>query len=262
MEKEHDWLPPMSLSPQILVACDFDGTLSSLTDHPSAAVLHPAATKALQKLAALHPQAHLALISGRSLADLSQRLPLQVPALILSGNHGLEISGTGLDWVHPQAHAARPHLDLLKSYLQGILQSFTGAEIEDKGLSITLHYRRLSAEQRTHLIAQVGSHPIPPGLQRHEGKQILEFRPHVDWHKGRALHRIMTHLGIPHHATVYLGDDTTDEDAFRELGSTGITLRVGPADRPTLARFRTDDPADAAHFLDAIATALTAHRSR
>lgn len=246
----------MRQAPRLLIVSDFDGTLSELVDRPEQAALHADAPRVLKKLAALYPRVRLGFLSGRMLADLARRLDLDGEGIILGGNHGVELSGAGLDWTHPACLAARPRLEALAAELRKAAGGVSGVTIEDKGVSITLHYRRVSAARRPALHALIDALALPAGIQRHAGKSIIEFRPQIDWHKGRALRRIMQRLGMPASTVVYLGDDLTDEDAFRVLRSTGITVHVGPSSATSLARLHAHDPGDAVKFLKALADML------
>ena len=85
---------------------------------------------------------------------------------------------------------------------------------------------------------------------------FVKFRPAVDWNKGRAIRQIAADLKIPHEAVVFLGDDVTDEDAFRELGPASTTIHVGSAVSPSLAQLNAGTPCDVAEFLRAISGGL------
>lgn len=238
--------------PRLLITSDFDGTLAPIVDHPELAVLHPDAPPVIEALLRLHPRVRVAIVSGRSLADLRGRLAIRQEALILAGNHGLEMSGAGLDWVHPEAVALRGRYDMLAVALRKIAARFDGAEVEDKGLSLTLHHRRVAADQVEALHQMVDQIGVPAGIRRASGKMILEFRPDVAWHKGSILRRIQDRLGMPAAATIYLGDDVTDEDAFCKLPEPGLTVHVGNGDTPSAARFQASDPRDAVQLLATI----------
>lgn len=237
---------------RILVASDFDGTLSPLVDHPGEAVLCPEAPAVLARLAAMHPRVMLAFLSGRSLADLASRLGPAVEHAILAGNHGLELRGAHLDWIHPSAFTARPCLERLIAQLAPGVKDFAGVELEDKGASLTLHYRRMDVALFPRLRTVVATLTLPDQVRMHEGKKVFEFRPQVEWNKGYAMRRILRSIDLSDDAVVFLGDDATDEDVFRELGPTAITVHVGSATASSHARLNAHDPADAIHFLDAL----------
>lgn len=241
---------------RILVASDFDGTLSPLVDYPGDAVLCPEAPAVLARLAAMQPQVRLAFLSGRSLVDLASRLGPAVDNAILAGNHGLELRGAHLDWIHLAAFSARPHLEVLMEQLAPGFGDFAGVELEDKGASLTLHYRRMDEADYPQLRAFIDAIVLPDQVRMHEGKKVFEFRPQVEWNKGFAMRRILRRINLPEDAVVFLGDDATDEDVFRELGSAAITVHVGSATAPSHARLNAHDPADAVRFLDALASSF------
>jgi trehalose-phosphatase len=253
-ERLGELTPQVTRHSRILVASDFDGTLSPLVDHPGEAVLCPEAPAVLARLAAMHPHVMLAFLSGRSLADLASRLGPAMDHAILAGNHGLEIRGAHLDWIHPSAFTARPDLEGLIKRLATGIGDFAGVELEDKGASLTLHYRRMDARELPKLRAIVDALALPDEVRMHEGKKVFEFRPQVEWNKGYAMRRILTGIDLSDDAVVFLGDDATDEDVFRELGPTAITVHVGSASVPSHARLNANDPADAVHFLDVLAS--------
>ncbi|MFZ2281511.1 MAG: trehalose-phosphatase [Prosthecobacter sp.] len=245
-------------APSVLIASDFDGTLAQIMDCPSRAVLSSEAQMVIKSLATLHPRVRLAFLSGRSLADLASRLPIAQENIVLAGNHGLEMSGAGLDWMHPSSAQNRPQIEALVTQLQSLAGGIEGAMIEDKGLGLTLHYRGVASADLPRLHAAVLQMVLPAGIRRADGKKVVEFRPQVDWHKGHALRRIQQHFDIASESTVFLGDDVTDEDAFRELNSRGITLHVGLESAASFAGLHARHPEDAVQFLRAVSLMLGA----
>lgn len=248
-----DVLSGLRSSQRILVASDFDGTLSPLVEHAGDAAILPAAAEAVKGLLALHPRVRLAFLSGRSVSDLTKRLGTLSDHVILSGNHGLELRGGGLDWDHPVCTAVRPLLESLMMDLRSRTEGIPGVELEDKGASLTVHYRRADAREVTALREILTEIEVPPSIRVHQGKMIVEFRPGVSWNKGRAIRRIMNHLDTNDESVVYLGDDVTDEDVFKELSSAAVTVHVGDAPEHSAAAYHALDPADAAAFLRALA---------
>jgi trehalose-phosphatase len=198
----------------------------------------------------------LAFLSGRSLQDLEPRLGIVPDNVILAGNHGLEVRGARMDWLHPACVAARPQLAGLAAGLQESLGAIAGVELEDKGASLTLHYRRMATTDLPALRKIVDELVMPGQLRMHKGNKVFEFRPRVNWNKGLAIRRIMRRFEIPDEAVVYLGDDLTDEDVFRELESSAITIHVGPGSDHSSARLNADDPTDAVAFLKILASSI------
>ncbi len=233
-----------------LLFLDFDGTLAPIVDFPEDAAL-PSKTREILTTLCGQEQVRLAVISGRSLVDLKQRTGLGnlMNNVIYAGNHGLEIEGPGLHFGEPSAERSRPKLIEITARLSAQLLSIPGAQVEDKGLSASVHYRRVPdefvAEVRRHAEAVIAS--SNGRFVMKEGNKIYEIRPNVPWHKGAAVNWIGTALGMQRDLAVYIGDDTTDEDAFSALPD-GVTIKVGPA-AATSANYFVDNTEDVQHFL-------------
>ena len=242
-------------NPRILIGCDFDGTLAPLVSHADDAEL-PAATRVvLQRLAAL-PGVSLAFISGRSLLDLQQRIV--VAGALYAGNHGLEMTGAdGSPVLAPGAEEGLPALRRVKSLLSPCITQMPGVWIEDKELTLSVHYRladeSLHAEiEQVVRLAVAGTIPVVV----RPAKCIWEIRPLIDWDKGMALKQFMKLQQVSASATAYMGDDVTDGDAFRELPD-GWTFWVGDGAGPT-ARATLRDPQDCAALLEWMAEVRSA----
>lgn len=241
---------------RILIASDFDGTLSPLVAQREIAVLETGAAAVLARLAALQPRAKLAFLSGRQLEDLTPRLGLNPDQAVFAGNHGLEIRGARMDWSHPSRFSTRSDLESLITTISIGITHLSGVDLEDKGASLSLHYRQMPAENHPKLREFVSGLFIPKTIRTHEGKMVFEFRPSVEWNKGFAIRRIIRRLDLQDDAVIFLGDDATDEDVFRELGAGALTIHVGPANQPSHAHLNAEDPADVVKFLEALAWLL------
>lgn len=201
----------------------------------------------------------LGVISGRTLADVRGRV--DIAGIAYAGNHGMEIEGPGISRVHPEAAAARPHLDQVARELGAMLDPFPGAWLEEKGLTLSLHYRALAGEHAAPLIADVEERVSSrPDLHLTRGKMVLEVRPRVDWHKGRAALFLLDQLNPPPGAPVlYFGDDTTDEDAFvalRDWRGEGEGVLVADSVPPaSAARSYLRSPAEVGEQLVTLAAA-------
>lgn len=208
---------------KFLFLLDFDGTLSSFVRQPGLARLSPGLRDMLMRLAK-QPRAIVAVVSGRALDDVRRRVNLK--GLYYAGNHGLEIRGPGLSFTHQEAKALRPALMLLARRLRRALVSYKGARVENKGLSLSVHFRNVAVERRTALSQILKTSPAARGPVRwRRGHLVWEALPLVDWHKGKAAMWLLKRLGpaVP----IALGDDTTDEDMFRAARLTGLAVRVG-----------------------------------
>ena len=234
----------------ILLLLDFDGTLSEIAPIPEEAVLRPGNAALLEKLAR-HPKCTVGVISGRALDDVSRKVG--VPGLVYAGNHGLEIDGPGLQYLHPDVAAALPAIAQSAGEMDRALANVPGAFVENKTLTLTVHYRRTPAEHHD-AVASVFHDAAQPlvsaGLCRvTAAKSALELRPAVDWDKGRALTLIRGRLAADAFP-IYIGDDATDEDAFRAAQAAGgVGIFVGPPDADTSAHWRLDAPANVTEAL-------------
>lgn len=246
-----DVLSRVSRAPSLLVGLDFDGTLTPIVDRPEDAALAPAAHRALERLAA-RPRVVVAVVSGRRWSDVSGRVGL--PGVIVAGNHGMEIRGLGLHFAEPTASALRPALAVLVAALRRALREVPGVVVEDKGLSVSVHYRQAAPENIAAVLGSVEAvlrwHGASFRLTR--GHCVFEVRPRVDWHKGHALRWIRGHCGLPSPLAIFAGDDETDEDAFRDL-TDGITVRVGES-AGSAATYAIAGPASVVRFLELLAT--------
>src|SRR5580693_992783 len=221
-------------APHILLFLDFDGTLAPIVEDPGMARM-PTETREALSLIALDPKISLAIISGRALSDL--RLRVGLDNLIYAGNHGLEINGPGLAFIEPVAAERLKALGELSRHLRERLRDIPGAEVENKVLSASIHFRRVTAGRIAEIRKAVNDAVIfdDNPFQITEGRKVLEIRPRVAWDKGRAVRWIQQTLGMNGALSVYLGDDSTDEEAFLALPE-GITINIGKA-KETCAQY-------------------------
>jgi len=220
-------LPPVlnsiEASDKLLLCLDFDGTLAPIVDDPKAAEMPAETEQAIDRLASKQ-DIEVAIISGRSLASLRARVE---PDVTLAGNHGLEIERGETEWVHPDVARHRDQLDQVCRTIEQRLIEQSGVFLENKGITATVHYRRAPAgtEQPLRETIQDVTSTVP-GLVVTEGKCIFEIRPDVSWNKGNAVEKLLEESGTD--LALYLGDDDTDEDAFRVLAGTNhIGIVVG-----------------------------------
>jgi trehalose-phosphatase len=238
---------------------DFDGTLSAIVEDPDAAVLPEATRGVLERLAELGT---VAIVSGRGLEDVRRRA--EVPGVLLVGSHGFEIlAPSGRRIEQPEALGQLPKLDAAFRELEPALAPISGVRVERKRFAIAAHYRRNAAagpEVERAVRAVAGRHP---GLSVSGGKKVFELRPAMDWDKGAAVRWLLKELGHEDAVPLYVGDDVTDEDAFRALGDRGIGIVVlGEADRPTWAGYSLAGPDEVRSFLARLAELAESGRIR
>ncbi len=245
--------PRLRAARSLALFLDFDGTLVSFRNDPGRAALPPSLRRILLGISADENRI-VAIVSGRERADLQARVGL--PGLIYAGNHGLEISGPGFIFIEPTAVGYRECLQKLAEALVPRLKNIEGTWVEDKGLTVSVHWRQAAAERAeevrriVHGALENTSHPFLLTT----GDKVYDIRPRVYWHKGSAVHWIRERLGKQDALTVYLGDDATDEDAFAALPD-GITIKVGEATE-TAAVYHLRDLEDVERFLEWLANSL------
>ncbi|MHB9286512.1 trehalose-phosphatase [Halobacteriales archaeon Cl-PHB] len=223
----------LAASPGVLLGLDFDGTLAPIDADPDAPTLDPETAPALQRLAT-HPAARVAVVSGRQVEDLVDRVGLQ--DLTYAGNHGLERRRNGRTETLPAARRYRPAIARVVQHVTDRLGSVPGWELEDKGVTATVHYRSVSADRVPAVTAAVerAVAEVAAPLTVTRGKEIIEVRPPIDWDKGSLLETLAAEVPADW-LSVYVGDDTTDEDAFTAVEPWGIGIRVGDPSEPTAA---------------------------
>ncbi len=233
---------------------DLDGTLIAIADRPDSVEVPPRLPRILAALSDATAGA-TAIITGRAIIDVDRLL---APAVLpVAGQHGAERRDSEGHW-HRDA-AQDQALAAVRPGLADFVSRHPDLILEDKGASLSLHYRgaprlRQAARQALHeALTRLG-----PGFALHHGKQVFELRPAlID--KGTAIAGFMRTPPFAGRCPVFLGDDVTDEDGFRmvnELG--GISIKVGAG--PTLASWRFAGPPDVLDWLRRY-TEWTGHRS-
>lgn len=237
---------------QLAVFLDYDGTLTPIVARPEEAVLDPGIRQTLRELA---EYCTVAVISGRDLKDVQNLVGLD--GIFYAGSHGFEISGPkGRHLEHQWGKQFLPALDRAEKSLRDRLeQKIQGVQVERKKFSIAVHYRRAAEGEVEEVEGVVGQVQEESGqLRQTSGKKIFELQPDIDWDKGKALLWLLEQLGIdrPEVLPFYLGDDVTDEDAFKVLKDRGIGIAVQEKPSPTAARYRLRSPDEVEKFLKAL----------
>ena len=239
----------------ILLLADYDGTISPIVGRPEDAVL-PAPVKSVLSALAQKSFFSVGVISGRLLAEVKSIVAIN--GIYYAGNHGLEIEGPGLSYVNPAAGSVREIIKDLAGKLSTELVGVQGVIIQDKNFSLSVHYR-LAQKDKEKLVADTVHRLVGPLVDRgkivlYPMKKLWEVRPPVDWDKGKAVEviarQIKSTLKKEQLLTIYLGDDTTDEDAFRVVRRpAGWSIYVGEENRSSAAEYYLASPKEVAEFL-------------
>ncbi|MFZ3062592.1 MAG: trehalose-phosphatase [Actinomycetota bacterium] len=244
----------------ILLLLDLDGTLSPIIERPELTKIDGSIAAALKDLLA-HPKITLGIISGRSIENLRMLMPPSLGRIILAGNHGLEISIGGNHFVHPAALQSRSILRRTGEKLKKRFSDFSGVIVEDKGLTLSLHYR-LAEPQRVPEIKNIFKEVTEPlvkdgRIRIRKCKKVLEVRPPVSWDKGKAVEWIAQVLKVSNALPIYAGDDATDEDVFRILKGRGISIYVGRPRGSSAAKYYLENVEQVRAFLRRLRSALS-----
>ncbi|GAB4363970.1 MAG: hypothetical protein Kow0060_20930 [Methylohalobius crimeensis] len=234
---------------------DYDGTLTPIVPHPDDAVLSDSMRATLKRLT---ERCQVAVISGRDLSDVRERVGIQ--SLWYAGSHGFDIAGPGDQRTsHQQGGEYLPSLDAAEKSLKKALESVPGCLVERKRFSIAIHYRQVGKDDVPSVMRLVEQiHAEHPDLRLSTGKKIRELQPDIDWNKGKALRWLMQTLNLDSKKfmPVYIGDDVTDEDAFREIEAEGVGILVAERDQSTRAAYRLDNPEAVERFLNRMSDKL------
>jgi len=240
------------------VFLDYDGVLAEIVNDPAAAVLSPGRRAAVARLSA---RCRVAVVSGRDLGDVRELVGLD--DVVYAGSHGFDLDlGTASGAAAPDlgAEAYLPELDDAERALARVLGPVPGARVERKRFAVAVHLRQVAEVDRGRVEGVVDAVAARhPRLRRTSGKQVRELRPDLDWDKGRAVLWLLGALGVDRDDVVplYLGDDETDEDAFRALaGRRGLGILVGAHGARTAARYGLRDPDEVQVFLTVLADRL------
>jgi len=232
-------------SPSIALFLDFDGTLAPLQPRPEDVWLD-AATRRTLSLLVRSPRFRVWIVTGRRRADVRARV--RVPGLRYLGLHGWEGRTAA-----PITEDSREAIACAKSWLSSLMLSVPGVWLEDKGLTLAVHYQSVAEEgvRQARKFVQGVLEPFADQLQLIRGKKVWELAPREIGDKGQAVSFELTASGS-HAMPVYIGDDRMDEPAFAALDC-GITIRVGRACR-TRARYRLSSVEQVREFLQRLET--------
>jgi trehalose-phosphatase len=240
----------VSKANRIYFFLDYDGTLTPIVDNPENALLQEKFRRLLRVLASRH-DCILSIVSGRRI-DAIKKL-VKLPGIYYVGNHGFRIEGPGISFVHPKARELSRELTLTSNKIRAQLEGIESV-LEDKGLTLSVHYRNTPPSDVKRLLGTVRN-----VARRREklklvyDKKVVEIWPRMNWDKGMAVRLIMRTLGrgLP----IYVGDDSTDEKAFVRIKS-GITILVSRRRKRSNAKYYVKNVADVYKFLRLLVAAV------
>jgi trehalose 6-phosphate phosphatase len=236
-------------SGRLAVFLDYDGTLAPIVSHPEDAWLSDSIRQTLRELVARMP---VAILSGRDLDNVRRRV--DVADIVCAGSHGFDIAGAG-ELRRQLGAAYLPVLDMAETELREALDEIPDAQLERKHFSVAAHYRNVKENDAFRvalaLDAVAARHRE---LRRINGKKVYELLPDIEWDKGKAVLWLLDTLGLEQGNVlpIYIGDDRTDEDAFRALKGRGVGILVSDESQPTSATYSLKNPSEVECFLRAL----------
>lgn len=237
-------------SSRLLVGLDFDGTLAPIVEDRDAAGMRPRTLALVQELAELAP---CVVVSGRARADVAARLPGAKLERVI-GNHGLEDGDGEPDGVDVAAWAAG-----VRERLERALAGVPGIDLEDKGLSLSVHYRAAEDQAAARVAALAAVAALGPEVRMVDGKAVLNVVPAEAPDKGTAILRSRRRLAAER--VLFLGDDVTDEDVFALPDAPWLVgVRVGRSEH-TAAGYYVDGQARVDELLERLVSARRAARA-
>ena len=257
-DQNRGWLKEILESKHLMLFLDCDGTLTPIAEAPAEAELSSETRNILEKLKGCG-SVEIAIVSGRGLADVKRLVGIK--DIIYVGNHGFEIEGPAIKFESLATPRLKEVLRELSAKLEEVLKPIGGVIIEDKGLSLSIHYRKVT-EKNIPFVEKTVYSVIRPYLSRKEillgkGKMVIEVRPPLEWDKGKAIQWVLSQKQhtFPREMIypVSIGDDITDEDAFLAVSGHGLAVFVGQP-RPSHAKYFLNDPKDVFQFLNEILT--------
>lgn len=242
-------------SRSIFLFLDYDGTLVSFKDRPTD-VTTPRKVKNIINKLIKNPKMMVIIVTGRSLIDIKKLMNMN--GLSFIALHGLQIETTsGFQFFWEQADQARLLIKRIKEHMILGLEKEKGAFIEDKELTVVLHYRLLPTNRIQNILHKfkevVNCYDTNKILEIIHGNKVIEARP-KGWNKGKAIEMFLTqHAEKQDVLPIYIGDDVTDEDAFEFLGKKGISIYVSNlSKRKTAAQYWVKNPDDVFFFLQSL----------
>nr|BAR13258.1 SISTER OF RAMOSA3 [Vitis vinifera] len=244
---------------QIVMFLDYDGTLSPIVEDPDQAFMSKEMRAAVKDVARYFPTA---IVSGRC-RDKVYRF-VKLSELYYAGSHGMDIKGPAKGRKYKKGdqsllcQPASEFLPMIDEVYKALLEktkSTPGAKVENNKFCLSVHFRCVDEQRWTALAEQVRLVLNQyPKLRLTQGRKVLEIRPTIKWDKGNALEFLLESLGYANSNDVfpiYIGDDRTDEDAFKVLRNRGqgFGILVSKFPKETSASYSLQEPTEVMNFL-------------
>jgi trehalose-phosphatase len=205
---------------------DFDGTLTPVAGHPDDALLSVSMRELIIALSKCCP---VVIISGRGIYDLKEKVAID--GLTYVGNHGMEMTGHDFSFIYDIGTVESEAISEVAARLSALAASYAGAVLEEKGLTLSVHYRLLSEARKPLFLKKLdkilGPYDREGLIKITGGKGLVEVRPTADWDKGSAVEWLLDRGAFKGTIPISMGDDETDEDAFRAVEGRGLSIFVG-----------------------------------
>lgn len=212
----------------LAILLDYDGTLSPIVDHPDLAKIPPE-TKAILEDLSKTPSVFLAIVSGRDVNNVKEKVGIN--DITYAGNHGFQViypNGTKYSHQLPTGFD-----DKIKELISNLEKSVVrdGAWIEDKGATLTFHFRATPEEKRPELERTAREIIEKAGFKAGNSHFAVEARPPIEWNKGKVVLMLLDreygeNKWQGNVRIIFIGDDTTDEDAMLALKGNAATFRI------------------------------------
>lgn len=230
---------------------DYDGTLTPIVERPELAVMSQDMRGVLQGVV---KKFTTAVVSGR-FREVVENF-VKIEGIFYAGSHGFDIKGPKFSLIQPEAEKTIPLIAKITEELHKNLDSIEGLLVEEKKFSVAVHYRLVDEQQYLSTIKSFveGIVKANPSLRLMHGKKVFEILPAIDWNKGKAIRWIMQALNLnwEQHSVIYIGDDTTDEDAFRTVRTRGTGILVSEEEKASCADFKLATPSEVKKLLEMI----------
>jgi len=233
---------------KVAVFLDYDGTLTPIVARPELAILSEEMRDTLKFLASL---CTIGIISGRSREDVESLV--QIPEIFYAGSHGFDIKGPNLAMTPSEVP---PLLPAIQEAYQDLLlktQDIAGCLLENKRYALAIHYRQVNPSRVPEIEAMVEKlAKADSRLRKTTGKMVFELRVNYPWDKGKALLYFLKALHEEGEDILpfYLGDDDTDEDAFKVLSQRGVGILVSEVPQESFANYSLNNVGEVKLFLD------------